>query len=73
MSIPDTTPVLRLVRGAPTAEELAAVVTLVSALASAGGIAAPEAPVSGWAARSRLVRRPVEHGPGAWRASVWPR
>ena len=73
MSVPDTAPVLRLVRGTPTPEELAAVVTLLSALASAPGAAAPEAPVRGWNARSRQVRRPVEHGPGAWRASAWPR
>jgi hypothetical protein len=32
-----------------------------------------ELPHSAWTDRSRLVRRPVRPGLGAWRASAWPR
>ena len=64
-------PLLRVVRGEPTAEELAA---LVAVLAAKAGASAPEPPrqLSAWTDRSLLVRRPVAHGPGAWRASAFP-
>ncbi len=63
-------PVLRVVRGEPTAEELAALVAVVTARAAA---APPETtPRSAWTDRSRLVRRCPAAGPGAWRASGWP-
>jgi hypothetical protein len=55
------------VEGNPTPEELAAVVAV---LARRGG-AAPEpepTPVSRWSARSAVLRQPLRHGPGAWRA-----
>ncbi|WP_018333944.1 acyl-CoA carboxylase epsilon subunit [Actinomycetospora chiangmaiensis] len=66
-------PVLRIVRGDPSPEELAAL-TAVLAAASGGGGAEPEAgPTSVWTERSALVRRPVHPGPGAWRASALPR
>ena len=64
-------PVLRVVRGTPTAEELAALVTVVSA-ASVPASQTPR-PLSVWSARSRLVRPPLRPGAGAWRASAWPR
>ena len=63
--------VLRLVRGNPTAEELGAVVAL---LAARSGSAAEEP-----AAQERSLwglpqlRPPLDHGPGAWRASGLPR
>ncbi len=62
---------LFLVRGEPTPEELAAVVTVLSAR---GGAAAPppaRAPRSLWAAP--VLRAPLVPGPGAWRASALPR
>jgi hypothetical protein len=66
-------PPLRLVRGDATPEEVAALLALLSA-ASAGGDAKP-APrhTSQWGSRERGVRRPPQPGPGAWRASAWPR
>ena len=70
---PPHDPPLRLVRGDPTAEEVAA---LVAVLSSAGGGDDPEAkprPRSAWASRASLVRRPVSPGPGGWRASALPR
>jgi hypothetical protein len=79
MTAPDDTtgttgrPPLRLVRGDATPEEVAALLAVLSA-ASAGGDAKP-APrhTSQWASRERGVRRPPQPGPGAWRASAWPR
>lgn len=64
-------PMLRVVRGEPTAEELAALVAVLAAKAG-GGTPEPSRPVSAWTDRSLLVRRPVAHGPGAWRASAFP-
>ena len=66
----DEQPLLRVVRGEPTAEELAALVAVVTARATASR---PETtPVSVWTDRSRLVRSCPAAGPGAWRASGWP-
>lgn len=60
-----------VLRGRPSAEELAAVtVVLRTVLAQSCWLAAPTAPRSWWSARDRLVRRPLRRGPGAWRASV---
>lgn len=64
-------PLLRVVRGEPTPEELAALVAVLAAKGTGGEPTAPK-PASAWTDRSLLVRRPVAHGPGAWRASAWP-
>jgi len=66
-------PVLRIVAGQPTAEETAAVVVVLSALAGQRAPAAAAPARSRWAARSRLLREPVSPGPGGWRASAFPR
>ncbi|WP_406283138.1 acyl-CoA carboxylase subunit epsilon [Embleya sp. NBC_00896] len=64
---------IKVVRGEPTPEELAVIVTVVAAKAAAGGGAAPAPAIaSRWNAPARLVRRPQRPGPGAWRASAWP-
>ena len=63
-------PPLRLVRGAASPEEIAALFAVLSAV-SAGDEAPPSRPASAWTARERLVRRPLTPGPGAWRASAW--
>lgn len=65
-------PHLRVVRGNPTDEEVAALLAVVSAL-GAQQEPAPPAPRSAWADRRNLVREPLAHGPGAWRASAFPR
>ena len=64
-------PFLRVVRGDPSAEEVAA---LVAVLASLGG-GEPPAPRARpeWAAAYRQARAPLGPGPGAWRASALPR
>lgn len=61
--------VIRVERGTPTAEEVAALVTVLSARPA--GAAAPAAPVSDWW-RSGLPAVPGA-GAGAWRASGLPR
>jgi hypothetical protein len=67
----DSTPLLRVVSGDPTPEQLAALLAVVTARAAGGGgdAPAPERPL--WA-RPQL-RGPLAHGPGAWRASGLPR
>lgn len=66
-----TRPVLRVVRGDATPEEVAA---LLGVVASLGGAApAPRRPRSSWAHPERLVRRTAASGPGGWRASGLPR
>jgi Acyl-CoA carboxylase epsilon subunit len=64
---PDARPLLRVVRGEPTDEELAALVAVVTARAVTS---APRAPVrSAWADPARHVRRPFSHGRDAWQLS----
>jgi hypothetical protein len=62
------TPLLRIVKGDPTPDEVAALVAVVSALAGAPGEQKPKRRAE-WSARHRLVRRTLHHGPGAWRSS----
>ncbi|MCU4747058.1 acyl-CoA carboxylase epsilon subunit [Streptomyces xiamenensis] len=62
---------IRVVRGNPTPEELAAAVAVVRArVAAAAGTKDAAAPApGGWAARGGAVRRPLPPpGPGAWQA-----
>lgn len=71
-------PFLRIVRGTPDDEELAALTAVLAAAATRTGAApgtADDATArrSEWAARHRLVRQPLRHAPGAWRASAFPR
>ncbi|MFC0627407.1 acyl-CoA carboxylase epsilon subunit [Kribbella deserti] len=72
-------PVLQVVKGEPTPEELAALVAVVAARAtsaSAGGTgttgAGSDERSSDWASYWRNVHRPLQHGPGRWRASAHP-
>ena len=69
----DSGPVLRVIRGDATPEEIAAVVAVLLArsAASDASSSARSAP-SAWAARSRLLRRPLHPGPGAWHRSGLP-
>jgi hypothetical protein len=66
-------PLLRVVRGNPTAEELAALTAVIVSRAHALSAAGAQPPArSAWTDRSRLVRRSPCPGPGAWRSSSWP-
>ena len=72
MSEPDSPrPLLRVVRGEPSAEELAALTVVVAALSQRRPRRRP-APVGAWAERADLLRRPLLAGPGGWRASGRP-
>ena len=71
-------PLLTVVRGGPTPEQLAALVAVVTARASAAETAAAETAAAVAAAARPLwaapvLRSPLSHGPGAWRASGLPR
>ncbi|HEX6197797.1 MAG TPA: acyl-CoA carboxylase subunit epsilon [Jiangellaceae bacterium] len=63
---------LRVVKGEPTEDELAALVAAISAKAAEAAHQPAERP-SNWAAYWRSVRAPLQPGPGAWRASANPR
>jgi acyl-CoA carboxylase epsilon subunit len=65
-------PLLRIVKGDPTPEEVAALVTVVSAMAAGAAEAAANdrAPTSAWAAHHRKLRPALRPGPGAWRTSA---
>ena len=60
---------LRVVRGQPTAEELAVLTAL--ATAASGAADEPQPPRRGrWNDPSYGLQRPLSPGPGAWRASL---
>jgi hypothetical protein len=63
-------PLLTVVRGEPTPEQLAALVAVVSARASAAPPEPDPRPRSLWG-RPQL-RGPLSPAPGAWRASALP-
>ena len=74
-------PFLRVVRGNPTADELAAVTVVLAARARAAAAASAAARSeasttrrsSAWSARSRLLRESVSPSPGGWKRSALPR
>jgi hypothetical protein len=61
-------PLLRVVKGEPTAEELAALTVVVAALSQRGERRRP-VPVGAWASFAEGHRRALQSGPGGWRAS----
>jgi hypothetical protein len=65
-------PHLRIVKGNPSDEEVAALVAVVSTL-GATEESGSERPKSAWSDRRALVRESLPHGPGAWRVSGLPR
>ena len=63
-------PILRIVRGEPTPEELA-IITAVMTAAGSVDAPAPEPPTRGrWNDPSHSVRRYWAAGPGGWRATA---
>ncbi len=76
---PDATPqpdaaVVRVVAGSPSAEELAALVTVLAALETGGDPDQDDArPASGWAAPAARLRTAYGPRPGGWRDSALPR
>jgi hypothetical protein len=73
-------PVLAVVRGDASAEEIAALTAVLAARSAAAARAASAAASAagcggrtfGWASRQAMLRKPLSHGPGAWRASARP-
>lgn len=65
-------PVIRIERGNPTPEQLAALTLVLTAASGDDGAATPR-PRTLWTARSRYARPRPAVGPGAWRASSLPR
>ncbi|QZQ54355.1 acyl-CoA carboxylase subunit epsilon [Curtobacterium sp. TC1] len=65
---------VRVVSGEPTPEELAAVVAVLQRqadeAAAAGRAEVVDEPRTGWQASARGLRRPLDHGPGAWSRSL---
>ncbi len=67
---PPVRPLLTVVRGEPTPEQLAALIAVVSSRAAAAEDAAPRTR-SAWS--RPVLRAPLSPAPGAWRASALPR
>ena len=71
-----STPYLRIVRGDANAEEIAALVATLTAVAVARSSAAdrsePRPVTPNWNARARLLRAPVHPAAGGWRRSALP-
>ena len=68
------TPVLRVVKGDLTPEELAALVAVVAARNAAAAHAAARVtkqPRSEWGHPARMARRPHRFGADQWRRSSW--
>jgi hypothetical protein len=81
VTAPDgSAPVLRVVRGDASPEELAALLAVLAVAAGrdvAGGAgnrghSASEAAASAWQSRGASARHPLPHGADAWRASSLP-
>jgi len=71
---PPGPPLLRVVRGDATAEEIAALVAvLVTRSADAEAPGPARSARNSWSDRSRQLRRPLFPGVGAWRRSALPR
>ena len=71
-------PLVRVVKGDPTPEELAALTAVIAAKLAAhpadgSGSSSASDQVSDWSSYWRAVRAPARHGPGRWRASALPR
>ena len=74
---PAGAPLLEVVAGHPSADELAALTaTLAALLAARDRTAGPAGQArrasSGWASRSRMLGAPLRPGPDAWRRSTRP-
>jgi hypothetical protein len=61
-------PLLRIVRGEPSTEELAALTVVVAALSQRRSLHRPT-PVGAWASHADAHRRSLQPGPGGWRAA----
>lgn len=65
-------PLIKVVRGRPGPQEIAALTLVLAAAAGGGGEPAPSQRTL-WTNRSRYARPRPAVGPGGWRASALPR
>lgn len=68
-------PLLSVVRGQPTGEEVAALTVALMAVrarAARASAAGPRRATAGWGRRASLLRSPLGRGPGGWRRSGQP-
>ncbi len=73
MSRPDDqNPEFTVVKGSPTEDELAAVVTVLTTEFTRPRQGEAKPAQSGWSAYWRSVRSPLQPGPTAWRMSARP-
>jgi Acyl-CoA carboxylase epsilon subunit len=72
-SLDDQQPVFSVVKGSPTEDELAAVMTVLTSRLGRQREEEANTPArSGWSAYWRSVRSPIQPGPSAWRMSARP-
>jgi hypothetical protein len=64
-------PLLRVLKGEATAEELAALTVVVAAL-SQGRERRRPTPIGAWASHAGAHRRPLRQGAGGWQAAGRP-
>jgi hypothetical protein len=64
----ETRPLLRVVKGKPSLDELAALTVVVATLSRRRTSRRPT-PVGAWASYADAHRRPLQAGTGGWRAS----
>jgi hypothetical protein len=69
---PPAPPLLRVIRGGATPEEIAALVAVLLAPRPADDGAPPVSARSAWSDPSARLRIPPHAGPGGWRRSVLP-
>ncbi|MDX2968861.1 acyl-CoA carboxylase subunit epsilon [Kribbella solani] len=63
---------MRIIKGDPTPEELAALVAVLAARAAAPAPSSDPQRANNWASYWRNARQPLHPGPGQWRASAHP-
>lgn len=73
MSDVPTPEALRVLVGDPTDEEIAALLAVLAARATAPAASEPTTPASRWAAHWRSAGSPPPAGPDGWRNSGLPR
>jgi hypothetical protein len=66
-------PVLRVVHGDASEEEVAALLAVLGAVSAEPERSTGTEPTSVWTDRRAAVRGTPFPGPGEWRASFWPR
>ena len=64
-------PALTIVSGSPTAEELAALTAIVTAVGAGSAEPVERVRRGGWNDPAHLHRRPLIPGPNAWRGAIF--